>query len=393
MSEQTRWLPIWLLFFCGCTLSLHIGKLPPSLPLLTEAFTLRLSQAGTLVATFSILIALTGLLLGTVVARFGYVAFAVIGVALAGFGSVMGATSDSFSFLIVSRAIEGLGWIVAVVAIPSLMARLATPRDAPVVLSIWGAFLPAGAGTMLLLTPVLQSIGGWRLAWWVAAIASIIASLIILEIGRRNQQLYSPLKQSTTVRPWSEIKSVRAWGLFFCFFFYSFQFIGLTSFLPTLFVTEGDMSLAAASRWTALVLLTNAIGNFMAGRLIRGGVPVYRLLSVAALAAGAMALITLLPLPVYIRICSAIAFAVMGGLIPGTLFATASRVASKPAATGILIGFMLQAAGLGQWMGPMLLTRLVEATGLWWTGGLFLLMMAAMGAMAAFIGFRTLPVK
>ncbi len=391
MSEQTRWLPIWLLFFCGCTLSLHIGKLPPSLPLLTDAFSLRLSQAGTLVATFSILIGLTGLLLGTVVARFGYVAFAVVGVALAGVGSVLGATANSYSWLMLSRAVEGLGWIVAVVAIPSLMARLATPRDTPVVLSIWGAFLPAGAGAMLLLTPFLLRAGDWRMAWWVAAIASIVASIIVLEIGRRNQKLYSQLKQSSTVKPWVEIKSVRAWGLFFCFFFYSFQFIALTSFLPTLLVTEAGMSLASASRWTALVLLTNVIGNLAAGRLIRRGVPVYVLLGVAATSVGVLALVTLLPLPVYIRITSAILFAVLGGLIPGTLFATASRVASKPAATGILIGFMLQAAGLGQWMGPMLLTRVVEATGLWWAGGLLLMLMATMGVIAAFIGFRSLP--
>ncbi|MEE9333846.1 MAG: MFS transporter [Granulosicoccaceae bacterium] len=391
MSEPTRWRSIWLLFFCGCTLSLHIGKLPPSLPLLTETFSLRLSQAGNLVATFSILIGIMGLFLGTVVARFGFVAFATVGLMLAGVGSVIGATAGSFSLLIFSRTIEGLGWIVAVVAIPSLMARLATASDKPVVLGIWGAFLPVGAGTMLLLAPILQASGGWRLSWWVAAFASIVAAVILLEIGRRNQPLFSPLKQSSIITPWFEIKSIRAWGLFFSFFFYSFQFMALTSFLPTVFMAEGGISLASASRWTALVVLTNATGNLLAGQLIRRGVPVYQLLSLAAVSVGIAALITLLPLPIYIRICSAVVFAVMGGLIPGTLFATASRIATKPAATGILIGFMLQAAGLGQWLGPMLLTRLVEATGLWWAGGLFLMLMASMGAIAAIIGFRTLP--
>lgn len=391
MSEATQWRSIWLLFFCGCTLALHIGKLPPSLPLLTESFSLRLSQAGNLVATFSILIAISGLLLGSIVARLGYVAFAVIGVALAGVGSVIGATADSISMLIWSRALEGLGWIVAVVAIPSLMARLASPSDTPVVLGIWGAFLPAGAGIMLLLAPFLQESGGWRLSWWVAAVASIVASVIVLEIGRRNKHRFAPLKQSSTINPWYEIKSGRAWGLFFCFFFYSFQFVALTSFLPTVFVTEGGMTLASASRWTALVILANIIGNLFAGRLIRHGVAVYKLLGVAAMSMGTMALITLLPLPILVRVCSAVAFSAMGGLIPGSLFATAPRVASKPAATGILIGLMLQAAGIGQWMGPVLLTLLVEATGFWWAGGLLLLFMAVMGAIAAIVGFRTLP--
>ena len=38
-------------------------------------------------------------------------------------------------------------------------------------------------------------------------------------------------------------------------------------------------------------------------------------------------------------------------------------------------------------------TRLVEATGLWWTGGWFLMLMASMDAIAAIIGFKTLPVS
>jgi len=349
MSETTHWRSVWLLFFCGCTLALHIGKLPPALPLITDAFALRLSQAGVLVGMFSILIAVTGLLLGVVVARLGYVAFAVFGVALAGIASIVGATTESILVLSISRALEGLGWIVAVIAIPTLMVRLSRPSDTPIVLGIWGGFFSAGAGTMLLIAPYLQNAGGWQLSWWFAGGASLIASIIVFEIGRRYKLKFAPLKQNTIINPWKELKTGRAVGLFFCFLFYSFPYAALTAFLPTVLIEQSGMNLGLASQLTAIVMLANVLGN-----------------------------------------ACAVAFSIAGGLIPGTLFSTGSRIASTPAATGILFGLMLQAAGVGQWLGPLVLTRVVESTELWWAGGLLLLFMALMGMAAAFVSFRSL---
>ncbi len=391
MSETSHWVSVWLLFFCGCTLALHIGKLPPALPLLTEAYSLRLSQAGNLVATFSVLIALSGLALGVAVARIGYVTFATLGVALAGLGSILGAMSSSFPLLMLSRAIEGLGWIVAVVAIPVLMASLAKPADKPVVLAIWGAFVPAGTGVMLLLSPWIHDVGGWRLAWWLSAAASLLASVVVLLVGRRHQARFESLKHHSFKNPLFELRSRQAWGLFLCFFFYSFQFLSLTAFLPSILVEQDGMSLASASRWTACVILANIVGNITAGRLIRRGVPPHRVLAFAAAFIGLMALIALSPFPTVVRLAAAFAFAVIGGLIPGSLFATAPQLASRPAATGILIGLMLQAAGLGQWAGPLLLTKLVEVQGLWWHGGLLLLLIGIFGAISAKFALGKLP--
>jgi len=390
MSDATQWRSVWLLFFCGCTLSLHIGKLPPALPLLSEAFSLRLSQAGSLVSMFSILIACSGLMLGILVARLGYVAFAVFGVGLAGVASIIGAQTDSLLVLNISRAFEGFGWIVAVIAIPALMVRLTKLSDVPVVLGIWGGFLPAGAGMIMLAAPYLQASGGWRLSWWVTGIASLIASIIVFEIGRRNKDTFVALKKNVVAEPFQEIKTGRAAGLFICFLCYSFSFVALVAFLPTIFSTEGELSLRLASQLTAVVMLANVAGNMLGGRCLKYGIATHKLLMCAAILMGLTALVALLPLPVAVRFAAAIAFSIAGGLIPGTLFSTASQLASTPAASGILFGWMLQAAGTGQWLGPIMLTRLVEATGLWWSGGLLLLFVALICALIAWLSFRTL---
>ncbi len=365
---------------------MHVGKLPPALPLLTQEFSLRLSQAGVLVATFSISIALSGLILGITVARLGYVRFAVVGVALAGLGSVLGALSTSVSSLLLGRAIEGMGWVVAVVSIPALMSSLATKADKPIVLGIWGAFVPAGSGFMLLLAPVIQNAGGWQLTWWLCALISFSATVGVAYVGVTHKQRFAALRHQSIEHPIKEIRSVQAWGLFFCFFCYSFLFVSLTSFLPTILVEQTTLSLESASGWTAFVVLANMTGNMSAGRLIRRGIAPHLVMSTAAIVAGIMALLVFSPLPLAVRLASAFAFAGISGLIPGSLFATAPRVASQPMATGILVGFMLQAAGLGQWLGPLLLTKLVETTGVWWHGGLLFLFLGLLGAVSARLG-------
>ena len=329
--------------------------------------------------------------MGVAVARVGYVRFAVLGVALGALGSIVGALSTSTLSLLLGRSIEGMGWVVAVVAIPVLMSCLAKPADKPVVLGIWGAFVPAGSGLMLLLAPVIQRIGGWQLTWWLCALVSIVATLGVVLIGQQHKKRFAILRHQSVKRPLKELRSVQAWGLFFCFFCYSFLFVSLTSFLPTILVEQSDLSLATASRWTAFVVLANMVGNMSAGPLIRRGIAPHVVMTLAASVAGLMALIAYSPLPYVVCIAAAFGFAMFSGLIPGSLFATAPRIASQPMATGILVGFMLQAAGLGQWLGPLLLTLLVEATGFWWHGGVLFLLLGLLGAAAARLGLSKLP--
>jgi MFS family permease len=365
-----------------------MGKVPAALPLLREDMGLSLVQAGLVVSTYAILVALAGLALGLLVAAVGYVRFAVVGILLAAIGSLLGAQAQSLSWLLFSRAVEGGGWVLAVVALPAMLSQFGTERDRPLIMGLWGAFVPVGAGSMLLLAPLLQAVGGWRLSWLCAGIASLLAAAVVIRICHVNRGLLVSLAASSVRPPVTDLRKPVAYIISLCFFCYSFQFVAVTSFLPTLLIEHLHLSLGSASRWAAIVVLANAIGNVAAGWLLRHGVARHKLLSIAALTIGLMAMLVYFDiLPLAARLAAAIIFSVVGGLIPGTLFATVPLVATVPASVGVLVGLMLQFSGIGQWLGPVALPVIVEHFGSWSAAGVLMLIVGIVGSVAA-IGLR-----
>jgi len=388
INAPTNWGAIWILYLSGCTLALHIGKLPAALPLLVDEFNLSLAQAGNLVSIYAVLVAFGGLLCGMFVARLGYVLFAAVGVGICLFSSFAGAYSNTVFMLMFTRAVEGLGWIMGVVAIPVIMSALCADKDRPVVMGLWGAFMAVGAGTMLLLAPPLQIVGGWRLSWIVSAVLSGAGAIAILMVCHRHAKTLKRLRSATrcisqTSSDESKILPVRTVQAFFarfktdaadlytrgsvaafvCFLCYSLQYVSVTSFLPTLLVQDSGMPLPNASRWTALILIPNAIGNICSGWFINRGFKRSTILITAALLMGCCALIALAIPNTTVRIVAALAMTGIGGIIPGTLFSTAALLASSAAGAGVIIGFMLTGTGLGNFFGPVLLTRIVEWSG------------------------------
>jgi len=387
---MTRWIAVLTLFAGGCTLALHSGKAPPALLALRSDFGLSLTAAGALVSVYAALIALGGVLLGSLVARFGYARFAVGGIALAGAGSLLGASTDRFEVLMASRAIEGAGWIVAVIALPALIGTLSSERDRPLALALWGAFVPVGAGSMLLVAPYLQAAGGWSLSWAVAGSVSLLAAAAVLWTCRRHAGRLAPLSGATGTPVWRDLRSAASIGIAASFFLYSFQFLAVTSFLPTLLVEVDGLSLERASSIAAVVILANASGNLAAGRLLQRGLPTGRVLGVAALLSSCAAAIAYQPaVPWPLRSVAALLFSMIGGVIPGTLFASVSRAASVPASAALIIGLMLQGSGAGQLLGPLGLSWLVEASGRWSSVGWLTLGSGLGGAvLALWLGAR-----
>ncbi|MEE9319746.1 MAG: MFS transporter [Granulosicoccus sp.] len=391
---STRWFSVLALYLAGCSLALHAGKVPSALPLLRAELGLSLTQAGSIVSTYALIIAFVGLLMGLAVGVLGYVRFALAGIVLAGIGSLVGAYSDSYALLLVSRAIEGCGWILGVVSLPSMLTRLSSAHDRSLVMGIWGSFVPVGAGLMLFVAPELQMHGGWRLSWQVAGYVSLFAALLVWYISNRQAHCLSSLRRSRQLPPLADLGKPAAWLLAICFCCYSFQFLAVTSFLPTLLLdrqatnatTFAPLELSNAARWTALIIVVNAIGNIAAGWALRHGAAIHQLLSGASLTMAAMAAMIYsgwLPIPMVIL--AGIVFSMVGGIIPGTLFATVPLIASVPAVAGVLVGAMTQASGVGQWLGPLALPAVVERSGTWMAGGF---LMVAVGLSGAWFGRR-----
>lgn len=384
-----------ILFCAGCALPLHIGKMPVALPFLKDEFGLSLTATGAIVGMYALLSALSALLFGLLVARVGYVTFAVSGIALSGIGSLLGAAADNYWWLLGSRALEGAGWILAVLALPALLSTLSSDSDRPLIMGIWGSFVPVGAGLMLFASPMLLSMGGWRFSWITAGFSCLVMAVCVAVVCRLNQAGLEKLKVRPAQAPMFELKRPAVWLLAACFMIYSFQFLSVTAFFPTMLSEKSNLSVGTISLWTALIIFSNAVGNIAGGWLIGRGIRRDYLLMITALLTGILALLVYSNFtPVFVRIMAAILFSMLGGIIPGVAWATVPVVASSAASVGLLVAVLLQGMGVGQLFGPIVLPAVVESSGgNWMAGGYMMLVVSVLGAWFAYALGRRLPIQ
>jgi len=158
----------------------HIGKVPPALPSIRAELGASLEQAGWLLSIVNLITAVGGMAIALTADRFGHRRLMILGTALCLVASLASAGAGSVSALLIGRAFEGLGFIAVVVAIPTLVLRLASAADQRLAMAWWSTYMPAGAGVMMLVAAIVLPGMSWRAAWIVAAGGSALMLLALL---------------------------------------------------------------------------------------------------------------------------------------------------------------------------------------------------------------------
>ena len=366
-----------VILLAGIVAALNIGKLPPALPVLQQAFSLSLVQASYLVSVFQLAGLSLGLFGGLLADRFGPRRVMLIGLAVLALTSTAGAWADSLAYLLALRALESAGFMLTVLPGPALLRRHVAPAHLSRVLGGWGCYMPAGMGIMMVCTPWLMAAWGWEAAWLTCG------GLAALTFGCvRAVVPVDPVRGGDlpVYRAWPLVRatvgSAGPWWLALCFGLYAGQFIVVFSFLPSAYAAAGVSGSAAASL-SALGVAANLVGNLASGVLLTRGVPRHWLIALtsAVMAVGALAAFAQ-ELPFGLRFAAVLCFSAAGGLIPGTLFATAPRFAPHFGAMATTTGLMQQGSSLGQFLAPPLVAAVVSAGGGWDQAGAVLALFA-----------------
>lgn len=364
-DPTTRWWPIYAAFIAGCLGAAQIGKVAAALSVVIRDLDLTLLQGGLVVSVFTVTTALTGALFGIFGDRFGHLRLAVAGLLISAAGSAAGSFSSSVAPLLATRLVEGAGFTLAVVCLPPLISRAASERDRPLAMGLWGAFMPGGMGLMMVLSPWLLDAFGWRGQWNGVSIALALWALILWSSGRGVASTGQGRAQTLSAIG-AAIFRREPLMLFGCFAFYSAMYVPLTAFFTTMLVSQKGVALDVASWVGAPVVVANIAGNLAAGWLVRGGMAPRKVLALAFVMMGVCAVFVFLSIsPLAVKVTAGILFSSFGGLIPGTLFTLAPGFAAHPAQIAALSGLLLQGAGIGQTIGPMMVSASVEYFGSW----------------------------
>ncbi len=363
-----------LVLVSGLVAALHIGKMPPSLPVLAEGLGVTLLQAGFLLSVVQLAGMLGGLLVGLLADGAGLRRSVVTGQAVLALASLGGLLAQGPTALLALRALEGLGFLLACLPAPSLIRRLVAPERLSLHLGLWGTYMPTGTAVALLLAPPVLHLAGWRGLWSLLALASAAMAVWLwrtlpadpartAEAGTGGLRAWAAPLRAT-------LAAGGPWAVALAFAMYSSQWMAVIGFLPTVYAQAGIAGTAAGAL-TALASLVNVAGNVSAGRLLHAGWPAQRLLLIGFVAMGSLAVLAFgqLPdgsgLPPLARYAAVLGFSMVGGLVPATLFSLAVRVAPGERAVSTTVGWVQQWSSAGQFAGPPLVAWVAAQTGGW----------------------------
>ena len=378
MASAARIHPSWIIVAAGVSAALHVGKLPPSIPVLQHSLGISLVQAGFLVSTVQLAGMALGLLVGLGADGWGLRRSMLWGLFLLAAASLGGVLAQGFPLLLALRAVEGLGFLLVVMPGPALIRRTVPPEQMRLRMGWWGTYMPLGSALALLLGPVVLASWPWPVWWGALGLVSALAWVAVWRLVPDGVPLPAAASSAPAAAAgWGPrlrltLRSRGPWLVALSFAAYASQWMAIVGFLPTVYAQAG-LGAKASGLLTALVALVNVAGNVASGRLLQHGWPAARLLRIGFATMAVCALLAYAQwngqaLPLALRFASVLVFSAVGGLIPSTLFTTSVHLAPSEATVSTTVGFMQQCSAFGQFFAPPLVAAVATVVGGWqWT--------------------------
>jgi MFS transporter, CP family, cyanate transporter len=369
--------PALLVVLGGVAAALHVGKLPPALPAVRDALGVTLLESGFLLSLVQLAGMALGLAIGLAADSLGLERTMVGGLIALSFASVLGGFAHSASGLMVLRALEGVGFLLASMPAPGLIRRLVAPARVQTMLGWWGAYMPIGTAAAFLVGPYVIGGWGWRSWWWALGALSFAMALWLWFALPRDPRQPGSGEPGDSASDWRArlgrtLRSRGPWLVALTFAMYSAQWLAVIGFLPTVYA-EAGVGASVAAMATALAAAINMSGNIASGLLLRRGFVPQRLLYLAFLAMAAGAFLAFTPIvsradpaiAAALKYAAVLMFSAVGGLIPGTLFSLAVTLAPDERTISTTVGWMQQWSSIGQVLGPPLVAWVATRAGGW----------------------------
>lgn len=369
---RTAWIPIVI---AGVASAMHIWKLPEALSFVQEDLGMTLIESGVLLGIVQVGSMLLGLGVSLFSEVLGLRRTLLIGLTLLSAASLTGAFAETTGFLMATRAVEGVGFLMATVVCPPLI-RLITPRARTnIAMGWWGSFQGLATFMAVLLSTLLLTSVSWQV-WWVlmAVVTAATIPLILTFVPPPPSDRDSNVKLAVR-RVGATVRTLTPWIAGVVFACYSLQWGSVIGFLPTIFDEAGVGGL-----WpgivTAVVGGVNGVGNIITGRLHQRGVPMRRLILIGLATMGVTSVITFAPdwsgIPggLAVQILAVALFSAVGALVPATLNRIAVDIAPPNGSGAAAMGLMVQIYNGANFVGPIIIAAIATAAGSWhysWT--------------------------
>ena len=184
------------------------------------------------------------------------------GAAILAASSLSEALASDPTILFGARAVEGIGYLLVVIAAPTAIAAIADDRNRARALALWSSFVPVGIAVGSGVTSMgVAPLGAQGLiVLWAVLLAAAILPIL---------RLHLPANDS--VRHRIVLPAPAAWMSTFAFGVYTLFLCALTMLLPTFLIEERAAAMDEAGLVTSIASLSALPASGLAILLIRRG--------------------------------------------------------------------------------------------------------------------------
>lgn len=179
MTKRQNFLLVSVVIFLIGVASVMVQmKLTTILPSLTERFAMGQTEVSLLMSMFTFVGLILALPVGFAAKRFGARAMLLAGVGFVVLGSLVGMIAGGSAMLILSRAIEGVAYIIIITCGPLAIERYVAPERLGTAMGIWGTYGCGGTLISGVLTPRLYEALGFMGLWLCYAMFALVTGLL-----------------------------------------------------------------------------------------------------------------------------------------------------------------------------------------------------------------------
>ncbi len=219
-SMGRRWLIFSTVFLVGVLASFCMFKAPP---LFSTEFMTDLGFSDSNIGWVMSMFAMIGVVLafpaGGILQKLGPKKSLIITAASLVIGAGLGALATDVVFMLATRFIEGVGMGLISVVGPAAVASIIPARKQGLAMGIWSVWFPCGVVAAFNLAPLLYSVGGsWQIAWWFAAVLSVIALILVVLVyaDPPAEGVSDAVQSSSTIQLKPDMFSIIMVALAFC---------------------------------------------------------------------------------------------------------------------------------------------------------------------------------
>jgi MFS family permease len=390
---SNRWLMFIILYLGGVAASANQFKVPPVMALIVQDLGFSTSTAGLLMSFFAFAGFLLALPAGLMIKTRQLKVVSIIGLSALTIGGILGALTTSPSFMLIGRALEGLGIVAMGMAGPTLISLWFPPGERGLPMGIWSSWMPTGSILMFNLAHPLVSLGGWRAVWWFVSVFSLVTLLLFTLFIHFTEEHHSLNERDgselTIQHNWREIlgkmlTNKELWLLTLMFISYNFVLSSYYSWVPVYLKEVLHIAPAKAAFTVSLIHLGIIPTTVGVGWIINQSKN-YRIVYLVGFSGFTLILLKSFTLYPSITIIYMLVLGILSGLIPAAIFAATPDVVENKQYMPFAASAILWGQNIGVLLGPSSVGKLLEMGVIWDKVSYLLVLVAFVGIISALL--------